>query len=351
MRFCVDENGAIIQEKVNELIRLAMESGINYYDTAYIYHNEKSEEALAEALHQFDRKSYYLADKLPVHRLKSEDELDGYLDEMLRRLKTDTIDFFLLHAMNFERFEIAKKCNIAAWLDCKKKEGKIRYAGFSIHEKHELIDELLAYYPFDFAQIMLNYMDVVHEPGMIGYEKLTNAGVPVIIMEPLRGGSLAQIPDFIAKPFIEYDPHRSYPSYSFRWLMEHSNILTILSGMNEMDQLIDNIKTFNDESAMTDEEKAAIEKVKAELETKQKVACTGCRYCMPCPAGVDIPGSFKAWNEQARVQYSKDASNIRLPKEHGPEKCVACGRCESLCPQNIRIIDMLKKCLKAMKEE
>lgn len=186
MRFCVDENGAIIQEKVNELIRLAMESGINYYDTAYIYHNEKSEEALAEALHQFDRKSYYLADKLPVHRLKSEDELDGYLDEMLRRLKTDTIDFFLLHAMNFERFEIAKKCNIAAWLDCKKKEGKIRYAGFSIHEKHELIDELLAYYPFDFAQIMLNYMDVVHEPGMIGYEKLTNAGVPVIIMEPLR---------------------------------------------------------------------------------------------------------------------------------------------------------------------
>lgn len=350
MRFLTDKDGNIIQEKVNELIKTAMESGITYYDTAYVYHDEHSEKALAEGLKPYPRESYTLADKLPVHLVKSEDELDGYLDRMLERLNTTYIDFFLLHAMSFERFEKVKLYHIGEWLDRKKAEGKIRYAGFSIHEKDTLIDELLSYYPFDFAQIMLNYMDVVHEPGMVGYEKLTKANVPVIIMEPLRGGSLANIPDFIAEPFKKYDAARSYASYSFRWLLNYPNIMTILSGMNEMDQLLDNIKTFNDETPVSKEELEAVNQVRDELMTKQKVPCTGCRYCMPCPFGVDIPGSFKAWNDRAKARYTEEQKAIQLPAE-SPVNCQACGRCESLCPQHIQIIDMLKKCNKEMTKE
>lgn len=350
MRFLTDDNGNIIQEKVNELIKTSMDAGITYYDTAYVYHDERSEQALAEGLKPYPRESYTLADKLPVHLIKSEDELDGYLNRMLERLNTDTIDFFLLHAMNYERFEKVKLYHIGEWLDRKKAEGKIRYAGFSIHEKDTLIDELLSYYPFDFAQIMLNYMDVIHEPGMVGYEKLTKANVPVIIMEPLRGGSLANIPDFIAEPFKNFDSIRSYASYSFRWLLNYPNILTILSGMNEMDQLLDNIKTFNDETPMNDKELEAINRVRDELVTKQKVACTGCRYCMPCPFGVDIPGSFKAWNDRAKARFTEEQKAIQLPAE-SPVNCQACGRCVSLCPQHIQIIGMLKKCYKEMTKE
>lgn len=350
MRFLTDDNGNIIQEKVNELIKTSMDAGITYYDTAYVYHDEHSEQALAEGLKPYPRESYTLADKLPVHLIKSEDELDGYLDRMLERLNTDYIDFFLLHAMSYERFEKVKLYHIGEWLDRKKAEGKIRYAGFSIHEKDTLIDELLSYYPFDFAQIMLNYMDVIHEPGMVGYEKLTKANVPVIIMEPLRGGSLANIPDFIAEPFKNFDSTRSYASYSFRWLLNYPNILTILSGMNEMDQLLDNIKTFNDETPMNEKELAAVNQVRDELVTKQKVACTGCRYCMPCPFGVDIPGSFKAWNDRAKARFTEEQKAIQLPAE-SPVNCQACGRCVSLCPQHIQIIDMLKKCYKEMTKE
>lgn len=350
MRFLTDKEGNIIQDKVNELIKTSMEAGITYYDTAYVYHDEHSEQALAEGLKPYPRESYTLADKLPVHLIKSEDELDGYLDRMLERLNTNYIDFFLLHAMSYERFEKVKLHHIGEWLDRKKAEGKIRYAGFSIHEKDTLIDELLSYYPFDFAQIMLNYMDVIHEPGMVGYEKLTKANIPVIIMEPLRGGSLANIPDFIAEPFKNFDPTRSYASYSFRWLLNYPNILTILSGMNEMEQLLDNIKTFNDETPMGEKELEAVNKVRDELVTKQKVACTGCRYCMPCPFGVDIPGSFKAWNDRAKARFTDEQKAIQLPAE-SPVNCQACGRCVSLCPQHIQIIDMLKKCYKEMTKE
>ena len=351
MRFICDEQGEIIQPIVNDLIKTSMEAGITYYDTAYVYHDEKSEKALATALKPYPRDSYTLADKLPIFLLKKKEECDIYLNTILERLNTDYIDFFLLHAMNFERFEDAKKYEIAEWLDEKKKEGKIRYAGFSIHEKDSLVDELIEYYDFDFAQIMLNYMDVIHEPGIVGYEKLTKANIPVIIMEPLRGGSLANIPDFIAEPFKKFDPTRSYASYSFRWLLDYPNILTILSGMNQMSQLMDNIKTFNDETPFTEEEKKAIDEVKNDLVTKQKVACTGCRYCMPCPFGVDIPKSFKAWNDRARAQNSAEAKQIKLPEGAGPALCQACGKCEALCPQKIEIIDNLKKCRNAMEKE
>lgn len=351
MRFLCDEQGEIIQEKVNELIKESMEAGITYYDTAYVYHDEKSEKALAEGLKPFPRESYTLADKLPIHLLKSKADCDLFLDTMLERLNTDRIDFFLLHAMNYDRFAKVKEFEVNKWLDEKKKEGKIRYAGFSIHEKDSLVDELLEFYDFDFAQIMFNYMDVIHEPGIVGYEKLTKANIPVMIMEPLRGGSLANIPDFIAQPFIDFDATRSYSSYSFRWLLEYPNILTILSGMNEMPQLLDNIKTFNDETPFGDAEKLAIANVKKELETKQKVACTGCRYCMPCPFGVDIPGSFKAWNDSARTRNKEEAAAIHLPVGEGPSLCQECGRCEPLCPQNIKIIEKLKKCKGAMEKE
>ncbi len=350
MRFLCRADGSIDQPKVNELIKTAMENGVNYYDTAYVYHNEHSEQALAEGLKPYPRESYLLADKLPVHLIQGEDELDGYLERMLQRLNTDYIDFFLLHAMNFERFEKVKLYHIGEWLHRKKAEGKIRYVGFSIHEKDTLIDELLNYFPFDFAQIMLNYMDVIHEPGMVGYEKLTKANVPVVIMEPLRGGSLANIPDFIARPFKDFDPQRSYASYSFRWLLNYPNIMTILSGMNDMSQLLDNLKTFSDETEMSEAEMRAIEAVKAELVTKQKVACTGCRYCMPCPFGVDIPGCFKAWNERAQVQSREERKAIKLPAGD-PQHCQECQRCESLCPQHIQIIEMLKKCSKEMMKE
>lgn len=332
------KDGMIDQEQVNQMVKTAYDHGVTYYDTSYVYHDQKSEQALAKAIQGIDRKTIYIADKLPVWLIKSKEDCDRYLDEMLVRLETDYLDGLLLHAMDYQKLKIVKEFDIIAWGNQKKKEGKIKYFGFSIHEKYEMLVELLNLNEWDFVQIQFNYIDIIHEPGLQGYLELERRKIPVIIMEPLKGGTLARIPAHLATPFTEYDPKRSQASYGFRWLLQHQGIVTILSGMGNNEQMLDNIKTFSDSTPLQPTEMQAIQEVRANLEACIKVPCTGCNYCMPCPFGVHIPQVFKVYNERAKYEGClNNQPGTTYDYTHYADRCVNCKKCVPLCPQHIDI--------------
>ena len=331
---------------VKALIDKAMASGINYYDTAYVYEN--SEVLLGRALKNYPRDKFYVTSKMPSWLVKDESDLERIFNETLNRLGVDYIDYYLIHSVSDAK-EIKNK-NVYPFLMQKKKEGKIRHLGFSIHAKVEVLEEMLEIGEFDFAQIQLNYLDIIHEPGLAGYEILTKHNIPVVIMEPLKGGTLAQMNDEIAKPFKELG-NKSNASYAFRWLMQYPNIKVILSGMTYIPQLEDNLSTFNEYIPLNEKEEKAIKEVKDNILKIQKVPCTGCRYCMPCPAGVNIPGNFKVWNT---ISFKKATTNhnwisdTSVDPSSGPLKCVKCGKCMLHCPQKIQIPTMLEAMAKEL---
>ncbi|MGL5541048.1 MAG: aldo/keto reductase [Erysipelotrichaceae bacterium] len=331
--------GEIDQAKVNEMVKLAYDKGVNYFDTAYIYHDGKSESALAQALKQVGRENVMIADKLPVWLIKNDADMDRYFQIMLERLDTDYLDFLLLHAMDFAKWDIVKRFKIVEWAQKLKAEGKIRYLGFSIHAPYALLEEMVKMHEWDFAQIQMNYMDIVHEPGLQGYLELERRKIPVIIMEPLKGGTLANIPAHLAQPFAQLAPNRSQASYAFRWLLQHRGIMTILSGMGQLDQVEDNLETFASYEAPDEEEQLAVQQVRAHLEACIKVPCTGCNYCMPCPFGVNIPKTFAVYNERAKYRGQEQGwrSGTDYDTKAFADRCVQCGKCVPLCPQHINI--------------
>lgn len=334
----------IDQEQVNLMVKEAIESGVNYFDTSYVYHEQKSEGVLAKAIKGYRREDLHLADKLPVWLLESEEDCERYLDEMLERLEVTYLDALLLHAMDYQKLDKVKKFNVIEWGNQKKKEGKIKYFGFSIHEKYEMLVELLDLNEWDFVQIQFNYIDIVHEPGLQGYLELERRKIPVIIMEPLKGGTLARIPAHLAKPFEEVDSQRSQASFGFRWLLEHAAIVTILSGMGTIEQMRDNIQTFSIEQSFSEKEALAVQEVRANLEACIKVPCTGCNYCMPCPFGVNIPKVFRVYNERAKYTgiLNQQPGTIYDMKAYA-DLCIACQKCVPLCPQHIDIPVELEK--------
>ncbi|MGL5978959.1 MAG: aldo/keto reductase [Erysipelotrichaceae bacterium] len=332
------KQGEIDQEQVNQMVKLAVDAGVNYFDTAYVYHNQKSEGAFAKAIKELGRERVMIADKLPVWMLEAEGDCDRLFATMLERLETDYLDFLLLHAMDFKKLEKVKQFEVIAWGNRMKAEGKIRYFGFSMHERFALIPEMLRLNAWDFVQIQFNYMDIVHEPGLEGYLELERQKIPVIIMEPLKGGTLANIPDHLAQAFTAYDPSRSQASFALRWLMQHQGILCILSGMSNMEHMQDNIATLASSQPLQPEERSAIHTVRAKLEACIKVPCTGCNYCMPCPFGVEIPKTFKVYNERAKYEGSNQwRSGMDYDMQGFADRCVGCNACVSHCPQHINI--------------
>ncbi len=339
MRFPMDGEGHIIQEKLEALIHRAYEGGITYFDTAWPYHNKESEPALAKALAGYPRDSYQLATKLPCWSIRSRDHALERFQKQLQRLNTDYVDFYLLHALNLGTWNKMLEFGVVDALVALKEQGKIRQLGFSFHDSYEAFVEILQYRQWDFCQIQLNYMDTQHQAGLKGYHLATQMGVPVVVMEPLKGGMLAQLPQTMSEPLTQLNDAVSVASWAMGWVASLPNVRVILSGMSTMEQLEDNLNTFQDIQPLSDTEQAAVAETTRRIQLRLKNGCTACRYCIPCPVGVDIPGNFRVWNMKSVFGAKDEVARVWAFLDEGEraDKCVGCGKCETLCPQGIPI--------------
>ena len=340
MRYPILSDGGINEPEAQKMIDRAYESGINYYDTAYPYHNGKSETFTGKALKKYKRESFYLATKLPVWNVKQLDDAKRLLDEQLKRLQMEYIDFYMFHALSKNTWEKMRDLGVVEYLQDMKKEGKIRNLGFSFHDSFEVFMDILNYTDWDFTQIQWNYMDVEYQAGIKGYEEATKRNIPVIVMEPIKGGSLANLPEDVTAPLQALCPGDSNAKWALRWVGSYENVKVILSGMTTMEQVEDNLLTFHDFTALSEEEKKAVVQVSEALKNRVNNGCTACDYCMPCPVGVNIPQNFKIWNDlgmYGEAGPAKGSWTIHFSDKQKAKNCVECGQCESHCPQSIDI--------------
>jgi predicted aldo/keto reductase-like oxidoreductase len=346
------------REKSEELVLAAIERGVNYFDTAYVYGD--SEVVLGEILHKNDvRSKIFLATKLPHQKCASAEDFERLFQEQLGRLQTDYIDYYLIHNLPTpELWQRLCDLGIEGWIAQKKANGQIRQLGFSFHGAQAGFLGLLDAYDWDFCQIQYNYMDENYQAGRTGLERAYEKGLPVVIMEPLLGGKLATgLPREAARRFKEADADRSFASWAFRWLWDQPAVTTVLSGMNSAEQLDDNIATASvaEPGMLSAAESAVFGPVVEVFQETYKVSCTGCNYCMPCPSGVNIPGCFAAYNASNAVGFVSamqlyiTSTAVNHPGEgHGAKNCVQCGACEKKCPQHIKIAESLNDVAKRM---
>ena len=348
MRLPIHEDKTINEEKAIAMIRHAIDNGVNYIDTAYPYHHGTSELVVAKALKDGYREKIYLADKLPVWLLESEEDFDKYLDEQLSKLETDHIDFYLLHALSRERFEEkVKKFNLTKKLDEAKASGKIRHIGFSFHDSLELFKEIIDYYDgWEFCQIQYNYINTNYQAGTEGLKYAASKGLGVVVMEPLLGGKLANLAPHVAEMFPA--DGKSHVEYALDWIWDQPEVSLLLSGMTEPEQVEDNLvyASRSHIGMVTEEEREIYQKAKKIFDEMALVNCTKCAYCMPCPFGLNIPEIFAAYNMTAShgMAKAKEAYNALETKA---DACRACHHCEKECPQHIKISEIMPKAAKA----
>ena len=349
MRFSKKGN-TIDYEKAEKEVLLAIEKGVNYFDTAYIYPG--SEECLGRILDENKcRDKVYIATKLPQYIMRSSAAIDKTFNEELSRLRTDHIDYYLMHMFtDYAEWEHLKTLGIEDWIASRKAEGRIRNIGFSYHGDTEMFLKILHAYDWDFCQIQYNYLDENAQAGKRGLQAAAEKGIPVIIMEPLRGGKLVNLPDK-AKEILASDSKGYTPAeLGLRWLWDQPEVSCVLSGMNSEDMINENIRVASesDPGHFTEEDRKIVEQIKQVIREREKVGCTGCRYCMPCPKGVDIPGNFYYYNlmymEKKSSAHFEFVQNMGLRKEPGfASQCIGCGKCEQHCPQHINIREKLKE--------
>lgn len=340
MRFPTLADGSIDEEKAEALLDHAIENGVTYIDTAYPYHNQMSEPFVGKVLKKYKRDAYYLATKLPLWDVKTLDDVKEMFQKQLDRLDQSYVDFYLLHAMDKEKWELVKRLGIIPYLEQEQQAGRIRNLGFSFHDEYEVFEEILTARDWDFCQIQLNYMDVEHQQGIRGYYLAQERGVPIVIMEPNKGGALANLPADIESIFRAYDPDASMASWAFRWIASLSNVKVVLSGMTMMAQVVDNLSVFHAFKPLNHRESILVEEAAKAIRAKTKNGCTGCNYCMPCPFGVDIPRNFKIWNTYAMYENKEQAANgfQSLDRSNAfASVCKKCGACENKCPQHLPI--------------
>lgn len=343
--------GRIDIKKAEEEILAAFQGGVNYYDTAYIYGG--SEAALGEILERNGiRKQVYIATKLPYYLIQEEASLDKYFEEQLRRLRTDYIDYYLMHMLtDVSTWERLKELGILEWLRDKRESGAIRQVGFSYHGNTDMFCRLVDAYEWDFCQIQYNYMDENSQAGRRGLQYAYEKGLPVVIMEPLRGGKLVnRLPEAAKKIFSGYEVRHTPAQWAFKWLWNQPQVTCVLSGMNSLEMVQDNLHTAENTRVgeLTKADEAMLQRVVQAINARMKVGCTGCGYCMPCPRGVDIPGSFAAYNRrysEGWVAAMKDyfmCTTAMRKDASGASNCIECGKCEQHCPQHIPIRQELR---------
>ena len=364
-----DGQNHIDQEEVNRMVDFALEHGVNYFDTSPVYLGGDSERATAEALNRHPREDWLIATKLSIFNATPFEDCVKMYRRSFEIFKTDHIDYYLLHAVSDlddfkNRFE---DCGIVDFLVKERAAGRIRHLGFSFHGHQAGFDAMMALhgkYHWDFVQIQMNYMDWEHPNGRNTraaylYEQLDKREIPIVIMEPLRGGALADVPARLADQLKAREPERSIASWAFRYVGSFPRVMAALSGMTYMEHLQDNLETFLDFKPLDEGEKKFLLSVADQMVNYPLVSCTGCQYCMPCPYGINIPGIFKFYNDnvtagtyvvskeqegyaKARRKYLL-AYNEAIPTVRQADHCIGCGRCEQLCPQNIRIPRELRR--------
>ncbi|GCD10162.1 aldo/keto reductase [Clostridium tagluense] len=338
----------IDEDKAIKLIRHAIDEGVNYVDTAYPYHGNgmggpgSSEPLLAKALKNGYRQRVKIATKLPSWLIKTREDMDKYLNEQLKRLNTNTIDFYLVHTIDHTTWPKLKEAGIAEFLDAAIKDGRIKHAGFSFHDKLSLFKEIVDYYDWSFCQIQYNYLDENYQAGTEGLKYAAKKGLGITIMEPLRGGKIVNVPKEVQDIFNEADIKRTPAEWGLRWIWDHAEVSVVLSGMNEIEQVSENVKVASEAKAnsLNQKELQIIEKSKDIFTEKMKVNCTACEYCMPCPQGVSIPKNFSCYNEYH--MFGKSDMYNWLKPEQRASNCIECGKCEKHCPQGISIPQELK---------
>jgi len=339
----IDEAEAI------KMIRYGIDHGVNYIDTAYMYHDGQSELVVGKALADGYREKVFLATKLPVWLVKEYGDFGRLLNEQLEKLNTDHIDFYLLHALNKERWKSMNSLNIMDFMEKARASGKIRYICFSFHDDADTFREIIDAYKWDMCQIQLNILDMNEQATVEGLKYAGSKGIPVVIMEPLKGGKLATgVTPEIEAIWNKAKVKRTPVEWAFRWLYNFPEVAVILSGVSNMQQLEDNIRIFSDAKAncMTGEELALVEEVRKVYLSKTKVPCTGCEYCTPCPQGVSIPRIFNLANTAAMyndLEGCKNSYKNLIEKQKDAAQCIECAQCEAACPQHIPIIEKLKE--------
>ena len=344
MRFPTRADGGIDAPRAEAMLNTAKAAGINYFDTAYPYHGGESEPFLGRVIAHWGRSSFYLATKLPLWQCPTLDVAKQLFEAQLQRLGVEYFDFYLLHSLHEARYRQAKEMGVVDWLWEQKAAGRIRSLGFSCHDNAAGLEYILRDQPWDFCQLQYNYLDrddrAEEISGDRGYQLTEECGVPLIIMEPVKGGTLAMLPAEAAAPLRALCPAASDASWALRWVGSHPNVHVILSGMSTEDQLADNLATFARFEPLTAAETAAVEQTAALLHSRIKIGCTGCRYCMPCPRGVDIPDNFSIWNKLGMFRQPeaiKKQWTERFPDSEKALHCIRCGKCEAACPQKLPI--------------
>lgn len=343
-----DKSSEVDEEKAIELLRYAIDNGVNYIDTAYIYHGGKSEVVVGKALKDGYREKVMVVDKLPVWLARTYDDFDKLLDEQMERLDVECIDIFLLHALNKKIWNRIKKMGVIDFLNKSKEAGKINYSGFSIHDSFETFKEIVDSYEWTMCLIQQNYLDADKQVEVKGLKYASEKGLAVAIMEPLKGGILANPPEDVQRIWDTASNKKKPVEWAFSWLANYPEVNVILSGMNDLEHIKENIDIFSrcKENVLSEDELSLIEKVRKKYNEKIKVHCTKCQYCMPCPVGVDIPKNFTYYNNAfmygdiKNVAYSYQKGLIRRTKA---SNCIDCKKCEEKCPQNIKISQVLKE--------
>lgn len=350
MRFTKKGN-SIDFDKAEKEVMCAVEQGVNYFDTAYIYPG--SEECLGKILAKNNvREKVHIATKLPQYMMRNPEAIEKTFQEELKRLQTDYVDYYLMHMFtDIAEWDNLVKLGIVDWIAKHKADGSVRNIGFSYHGDTQMFLKILDVYDWDFCQIQYNYLDETSQAGREGLHAAAAKNIPVVIMEPLRGGKLVNmLPEGAKKVMAESMRDYSAAEWGLRWLWNQPEVICVLSGMNSIEMVEENIRIASDATAgsFTEDDFAVIEKIKKSIREKEQVGCTGCRYCMPCPKGVDIPGNFYYYNlmyierkSSARFEF---AQNMGLRKEPGfASQCIGCGKCEMHCPQHINIREKLKE--------
>lgn len=345
MRLPTLPGGAIDEQQVFDMVDLAMRGGVNYFDTAFPYHGGLSEVVLGKALARYPRESFYLATKYPGHQIASSYDPKGVFEEQLSKCGVDYFDFYLLHNVCESSLPAYTdpKWGIIDYFVEQKRAGRIRHLGFSSHARPETLAAFLDRYGdvLDFCQIQLNWLDWTLQNGKQKYELLTARNLPIIVMEPLRGGRLSSLAPEAHASLAALDPSRSDTDWALRWLHGIPGVTVVLSGMSSLPQMQENIATFEREAPLSESECAVLAQIAEGL--KDSVPCTGCRYCCEgCPAGLDIPALISEYNDmKVQVSFTPVMRLESLPADKLPHACLQCGSCMHVCPQGIRIPEVL----------
>jgi predicted aldo/keto reductase-like oxidoreductase len=352
MRLPIAKDGIIDEKQATEMLRYAIDHGVNYVDTAYPYHKGESEPFVGRALQGGYREKVYLATKLPSWLIKSQADMDRYLDEQLKRLQTDHIDFYLVHGLQKPFWENLRSLGVTDFLDDAIADGRIKYTGFSFHDELPLFKEIIDAYNWTFCQIQYNFMDEQNQAGTEGLNYAADRGIGIVIMEPLRGGMLTK--DILSINAIwEKAPVRGSPTeWAIRWVWNHPEVTVVLSGMSSFGQVEQNIAYAENglPNSLTQKELDLFKEAETEYKKRIKIPCTGCRYCMPCPSNVSTPECFEMYNQGCMFD-APDVARINYGFLGGmfggnpgfASQCLECGECEEKCPQGIPIREQLKK--------